>query len=67
MTNRDAHNLLDRVRGGERAPASVIRDALCATGDLDPIRIFRRVGTWERTREYGEFLLPAQPFDGLAS
>jgi antitoxin (DNA-binding transcriptional repressor) of toxin-antitoxin stability system len=48
-----AHQLLDRVRAGERVHPDAITAALHATGDIapgddEPLQLIRESGTWER-------------------
>lgn len=70
MTKEDAHDFLDAARDGVDVSMAGIKEALIATGDLDEdgyfVHLHSPAGKWERTNA-GQFLAPADVFDGLAA
>lgn len=53
MSKDEAHSLLDDARAGMDVSASLVMQALEATGDIDldgaPLQVWARPGQWERS------------------
>lgn len=69
MTKHEAHSLLDDAKAGMDVPASLVMQALEATGDLDldgaPLQVWSRPGQWERSG--CGVMARAGVWDGLAA
>lgn len=70
MTKEDAHDFLDAARDGVDVSMAGIKEALIATGDLDPdgqfIHLHSPAGAWQWTNAT-QLMAPAHVWDGLAA